>query len=116
MKLSSSYKDRTAGINFTRVSDHFPCFLGFKLNKNVDIKRARYIKRVHTNKALQNFRSDIEKSNIFDLLGHDPYQDPNTNYNILHDKLMKLKEKTSLYALKSSINIGTRAINGLRRG
>ena len=32
-------------------------------------------------------------SNIFDLLGHDPYQDPNTNYNKLHDKLMKLKDK-----------------------
>ena len=94
MKLSSSYKDRAAGIIFTRISDHFPCFLGFKMNTNVDIKRARYIKqRVYTNEALQNFRSDIEKSDIFDLLGHDPYQDPNTNYNKLHDKLMKLKDK-----------------------
>ena len=27
MKLSSSYKDRTAGIIFTRISDNFPCFL-----------------------------------------------------------------------------------------
>ena len=65
------------------------------MNTNVDTKRARYIKQqVCTNEALQHFRSDIEKSNIFDLLDHDPYQDPNTNYNILHDKLTKLKEKT----------------------
>ena len=93
VKLSSSYKDRMAGIIFTRMSYHFPSFLGFKMNTNVDIKRARYIKqRVYTNEALQNFRGDIEKSNIFDHLGHDPYQDPNTNYNILHDKLMKLKK------------------------
>ena len=48
---------------------------------------------MYTSEVLQNFRSDIENSNIFDLLGHDPYQDPNTNYNILHNKLMKLKEK-----------------------
>ena len=48
---------------------------------------------MYTNEALQNFRNDIEKSNIFDLLGQDPYQDPNTNYNKLHNKLMKLKEK-----------------------
>ena len=94
MKLSSSYKDWAAGIIFTRISYHFPCFLGFKMNTNMDIQPARYIKqRVYTNEALQNFRSDIEKSNIFDLLGHDPYQDPNTNYNKLHDKLMKLKDK-----------------------
>ena len=70
---------------------------------------------MYTNETLQNFRNDIEKSNIFDLLGHDPYQDPNTNYNILHDELMKLKEKTSLSASKSSINISTMVINGLRR-
>ena len=38
MKLSSSYNDRAAGIIFTRISDHFPCFLGFKMNTNVDIK------------------------------------------------------------------------------
>ena len=65
MKLSSSDKDRTAGIIFIRISDHFPCFLGFKMNTNVDIKRARYTKqRVYINEALKNFRSDIEKSNI----------------------------------------------------
>ena len=62
MKMSSSYKDRTAGIIFTRISEHFPCFLGLKINTNVNIKRARYIKqKVYTNEALQNFRSDIEK-------------------------------------------------------
>ena len=87
MKLSLSYKDRTSGIIVARISDHFPWFLGFKMNKNVGINRARYIKqRVHTIEALHNFQSDIEKSNIFDRLGHDLYQDLNTNYNVLHDK------------------------------
>ena len=36
MKLSSSYKDRAVGIIFTRISDHFPYFHGFKMNTNVD--------------------------------------------------------------------------------
>ena len=63
------------------------------MNPNVDIKWARYIKqRVYTSEARQNFRSNIEKSNILDLLGHYPYQDPNTNHSILHDKRMKLKK------------------------
>ena len=105
----------TAGIIFIRISDHFLCFFYLKMNPNVDIKRARYIKqRVYTSEALQNFRSNIEKSNIFDLLGHAPYQDPNTNHSILHDKLMKLKEKNSLSALKSSININTAATRKCR--
>ena len=43
MKLPSLYKDRTAGIIFTWISDHFPCFRDFKINTNIDIKRARYI-------------------------------------------------------------------------
>ena len=70
---------------------------------------------MYTNETLQIFGGDIEKSNMFDLLGHDPYQDPNTNYTILHDELMKLKEETSLSASKSFINISTMVINGLRR-
>ena len=57
---------------------------------------------MYTNEALQNFRSDIEKSNIFDLLGHDPYQDPNTNNNKLNDKLMKLKDKNLPIRFKKS--------------
>ena len=42
----------------------------------------------------------LQKSDILDLLGHDPYQDPHTNYNILHDKLMKLKEKKPIHFKK----------------
>ena len=33
------------------------------------------------------------KHSKIDPLGHDPYQNPNMNYSILHDKLMKRKEK-----------------------
>ena len=41
MKLSSSYKHMTVGIVFTRISDHLPCFLGFKIKPNVDINSLR---------------------------------------------------------------------------
>ena len=41
MKLSSSYKHMTVSIVFTRISDHLPCFLGFKTKPNVDINSLR---------------------------------------------------------------------------
>ena len=92
MKLSLLCKDMTAGIVFTGISDNFPYFLGFKVMPNTDFKRARYLNKKFILVNHQNLRSDIEKSNISDFFIHDPYRNPNTDYNILRDKLMKLKK------------------------
>ena len=69
-------------------------FLGFMINANVNIKQALYIKTMSVYYwSTAKFQEQYWKiSYIFDLLGHDPYQDPDTNYNILHDKLMKLED------------------------
>ena len=45
-----------SGITCTRISDHFSCFIGFKLRLILEIKRNAYVKQCKS-EALQHSRA-----------------------------------------------------------
>ena len=92
-KLSAKSLSSSAGILHTNLSDHYPYFLSLRLH-NVTNKKDFYVKkRINSKEAHESLLRDIRESNIISQLDRNPYCDPNVNYNVLHNHLVKLKDK-----------------------
>ena len=99
-KLSPLFTDATSGNIFSRISDHFPYFLGLKLQVSTNDKKPRFVK-VYTNKenGTRALLESLRAANTYDLLDDNPYSNPNLNYNKLHSCIMEFKEKHLSYKL-----------------
>ena len=82
-----------AGIMHTKLSDHFPYFMSLWLH-NHSGNRSNFVKRrENSTDAYPALLSDLRNSNIMFSINTNPYGDPNTNYNIIHNHLTYLKNK-----------------------
>ena len=99
-KLSPLFPDATSGIICSRMSDHFPYFIGLKLQGTSKDKKSRSVK-VCTNKESGTWAllESLRNANVHELLDDNPYADPNINYNKLHSCIIELKEKHLSYKL-----------------
>ena len=99
-KLSPLFADATSGIIFSRISDHFPYFIGLKLQVSSNDKKSRFVK-VYTNKenGIHALLESLRAANTYELLDDNPYSNPNLIYNKLHSCIMELKEKHLSYKL-----------------
>ena len=113
-KLSAKSLSSTAGILHTNLSDHYPYFLSLRLH-NVTNKKDLYVKkRINSKEAHESLLRDIRESSIISQLDRNPYCDPNVNFNVLHNHLVKLKDKHMPFKLVNSNNIDTKVVNGLQ--
>ena len=93
-KLSNKTMDTFSGILFTGVSDHLPYFVCLNnILKQTD-PNPKFVKcRINKPEAIKNLTEDLIRSNIYDSLDKELEQDPNKNYDVLIEKVTKLKEK-----------------------
>ena len=80
------------------MSDHFPYFIGQKLQGKSNNKKSRLVK-VFTNKESGTWALLERNAKVHELLDDNPYADPNINYNKLHSYVIVLKEKHVSYKL-----------------
>ena len=80
------------------MSDHFPYFIGLKLQGTSKDKKSRFVK-VCTNKesGTRALLESLRNANFHELLDDNPYADPNINYNKLHSCIIESKEKHLSY-------------------
>ena len=101
-KLSSQTLNSHAGIIVTNLSDHYPCYVSFTTETNINSKtRPQYVKqRVNSESAKENLLRDLERSDAITNLNRDLVPcNPNPNYNIFEDELLFLKNKHLPYKL-----------------
>ena len=74
-----------AGIIYTKISDHLPYFLSIRLNETEDRQEGKkYIKKcTYTKEAMSSFLNEMISEEIHATMDHNPYADPNENFNIL---------------------------------
>ena len=92
-KLSAKSLSSTTGILHTNLSDHYPLFLSLRLHNITNKKDLYVIKRINSKEAHESLLRDLRESNIMSQLDRNPYCDPNVNYNVLHNNLVRLKDK-----------------------
>ena len=99
-KLSPLFIDATSGIRFSRISDHFPYFLGLKLQVSSNDKKIAICKSLHRQKNdTHALLESLRAANTYELLDDNTYSNPNLNYNKLHSCIVELKEKHLSYKL-----------------
>ena len=92
-KLSAKSLSSAAGILHTNLSDHYPYFISLKLHNILGQKDIYVKKRLNSKEAHESLLRDLWDSDIISQLDRNPYCDPNANYNVLHNHLVKLKDK-----------------------
>ena len=99
-KLSTLFPDATSGIIYSSMSDHFPYFIGLKLQGTSKDKKSRFVKAcTNTESGTRALLEGRRNENVHELLDDNPYADPNVNYNKLHSCIIELKEKHLSYKL-----------------
>ena len=90
-KLTESTIDTTSGILLDKISDHLPYFT---ILNNVSIKDPMplYTKICkQDNNSINNFQHHLATCTTLQTLCNDSNQDPNINYNILHETIQSAK-------------------------
>ncbi len=84
-KLSESTIDSTSGILFKKSFDHLPYFTALNdfMFKELPVTYVKITKNY--NRSVENFINEIQTSNILSDIKLNLTQDPNINYNIVHD-------------------------------
>ena len=93
-KLSEHSIDILAGIIVTDLSDHLPYFICAKRSNPKTKQPQKLVKqRVNTQTAKENMLRELCESNILENMNKDLYNDPNENFDTLHNKLLEIKDK-----------------------
>ena len=97
-KLTQNTIHSNAGIIYSNISDHFPCFVAFKLrNKKLSKQPQSLIKQTKSSpEAIENFKNDLlahDFSKDLPSLLSEEVVDPNISYNIFIEKVIELKNK-----------------------
>ena len=91
-KLSPYTVNTCAGIILDQLSDHFPYFVSLD---NLSIKKTTPPKRVkqtiNNSQAMKNMLNYMESNDIYSKLDTNILEDPNRNYDILHEYMTKTK-------------------------
>ena len=118
-KYSPAIMNSTTGILTNNISDHQPYILNIhNLTTKVNVKK--YVKlNPQNSNSLINFKTGIQKANIYNTLHKDEGYDPNENYGIMQEiinnkiktyfpvrvvKFNKRKHKKSNWITKGIIN------------
>ena len=101
-KLTKNTVDSIAGVIFTTISDHFPCFVAIKPrqceNINDQTKKDTNFVRVkaYTEEPIEKINSELlsydYSQDMTGILDDSPV-DPNGNYNTLIAKIIEVKDK-----------------------
>ena len=87
-KLSSHTISTCSGIIFDKLSDHLPYFVCLDNLVTRKTKPPKQIKQtMNCPKAMENMLHYIKTNDISCRLNKDLTEDPNKNYNILHDHM-----------------------------
>ncbi len=90
-KLTTTTLDTTSGVIIEKISDHNPCFT---ILNNIITKDQcpRFVKVVIENdESVRNFCNHLAESHEIQSLENTLTQDPNLNYNKLHNLIQKAK-------------------------
>ena len=92
-KLSPYTVNTCAGIILDQLSDHYPYFVSLD---NLSIKKTTPPKRVkqtiNNSEAMKNMLNYMESNDIYSKLDTNILEDPNRNYDILHEYMKKTKD------------------------
>ena len=90
-----------AGIIYSKISDHHPYFLSICPNsKEPPNNKRKYVKqRLNTREAYGRLKQELVDNDVTNMMDNDPYCNPNYNYDILHNHLIKLKNKHLPYRM-----------------
>jgi len=89
VKISDKFPESTVGILLQHISDHLPCFIAFDHSQK-QAQTPKYIKiTTKTNQGITNFKQYLQNIKFTDKLDYSLDTNPNTNYDILNQILMK---------------------------
>ena len=92
-KLSSCSISTCAGIILDQLSDHFPYFLSLDNMSIKNIKPPKRVKQtINNHEAMENMLDYMKSNDIYDKLKTNLLEDPNINYDILHEYMKNTKE------------------------
>ena len=92
-KLSSCSISTCAGIILNQLSDHFPYFLSLDNMSTKNIKPPKRVKQtINSRGAMENMLDYMKSNDIYDKLKTNLLEDPNINYDILHEYMKNTKE------------------------
>ena len=99
-KLSPLFVDATSGIICSRMSDHFPYFIGLILQGKPNAKKSRLVNCAPIRSGGRALLESLRNANVYsELLDDNPCVDPYGNYNKLHSCIIELKGKHLSYKL-----------------
>ena len=92
-KLNKSLLESIAGIFTKTFSDHQPYFLFLDNIPKIEFP-PKFIKiNTQSEEAMQKVKIEIDSYNCYNKLHKHQNEDPNLNYNIMHEEIMRAKNK-----------------------
>ena len=92
-KLSSKYINSSSGILISGRSDHLLYFLSINVCKNREINGKCIYTNRHSSDSFNKFKGVVAAAEILEKMHSDINEDPNYNYDIIHNTLLTLKQK-----------------------
>ena len=92
-KLSSKSINSSSGILISGLSDHLPYFLSINLCKNREIHDKFIYTNRHSSDSLNKLKGAVAAAEILEKMNSDINENPNYNYDIIHNTLVTLKQK-----------------------
>ena len=92
-KLSKSVLESTAGILTKRFSDHQPCFMIFNTTQKTKPPPKSIKKYISSVEAMLNVKQEIKSEELYNKLSKSHSADINLNYGIIHDEIVRGKNK-----------------------
>ena len=92
-KLTHRTIPAKAGIIFSELSDHFPCFVSIELKKDKD-KPPKLIKQKFSSPdAMTNFKNELFNHDFSQDFPQNIDSDPNANYELFLTKFLEIKNR-----------------------
>ena len=93
-RFSSPSRESYAGIIYSGVSDHFPCFVSIKCSVKKSVKPPKLAKTlINPEKAMSDFLAELSQTDIYNKLNVNIDSDPDANYEILINSIQEIKQK-----------------------
>ena len=90
-KLTHQTANTRAGILFSDISDHFPCFVSLDLNIKPKAPPKMVKQKFSTPNVVQKFRDELIKHDFTKDFDHSADSDPSANYDAFISKVIKIK-------------------------
>ena len=83
----------TAGIFTKAPSDHQPNFLFMDVNLKTKLPPKFVTVNLQNKVKMHRFKTKVNTEDIYNKLNAYPKADPNLNYNIIHEEIMRANDK-----------------------